>query len=280
MPPGRRFLVWGFRALVVLVLLALLVLGIRDIVRNQVVRPGGSGAPGGATAPDGSFPQEGAQVYASRFAIAYSTFDSGNPTAHMNAVQQYLPDGTDPMLGWDGQGKQTATTALPYGIDVRSQTRAIVSVAVEVEGGRWLYLAVPVIADQGGFVVPVSPSLAQPPSKAPAPSPTSDQGDPTLEQSLSQPITNFFKAYAASNSTDLNRYATPGSNFSGLRGSVQLATLTDLHVSQGGASSRQAVARVRWMDPASGGSLVQSYRLGLQFLNGQWYVSSVAPTSL
>src|ERR1700716_2284384 len=42
MPPTRRFLVWGFRTLVVLVLLSLLVLGVRDIVRNELVRPGGT----------------------------------------------------------------------------------------------------------------------------------------------------------------------------------------------------------------------------------------------
>jgi Conjugative transposon protein TcpC len=277
LPPARRFLLWGFRTLVILVLLCLLLLGVRDIVRNEMVRQSTPPATGGQNTPANGFPQQAAQVYASRFAIAYATFDSKDPMGHQNALQQYLPDGVDPMLGWDGQGKQIATQALPYGIDVTSSTKATVSVAVEVDGGRWLYLAVPVITDQRGFVIPASPSLLEPPSKAPAPSPSTDQGDPGLAQSLTAPMTNFFKAYAASNATDLARYVTPGTSLQGLRGTVQLATLVDLHVSQGGVNSRQAVARVKWSDPSSNASLTQSYRLTLQQINGQWDVSSVQP---
>lgn len=280
MPPARRFLLWGFRALVILVLLSLLLLGVRDIVRNELVRTLPTPVPSGGGAAQGNgFPQQAAEVYATRFALAYETYDSGNPTAHMNALQQYLPDGSDAMVGWDGQGKQVATTALPYGVDAQSATRGTVDVAVEVDGGRWLYLAVPVITDGHGFVIPAAPSLQEPPAKVPAPSPSADQGDPSLEQTLNQPIANFFKAYAASSSTDLARYVTPGANVRGLRGTVQLAALVDLHVSQGGPSSRQAVARVRWSD-SSGASFVQSYRLALDFLNGQWYVSSVQPAGL
>jgi hypothetical protein len=156
----------------------------------------------------------------------------------------------------------------------------MVSVAVEVDGGRWLYLGVPVVTDGRGFVISGSPALQEPPPKVPAPSPSSDQGDPNLEQSLNQPIANFFKAYAASSSTDLARYVTPGANIQGLRDTVQLAALVDLHISQGGPTSRHAVARVRWSDSSSGASVIQSYRLSLDFLNGQWYVSSVQPAGL
>jgi Conjugative transposon protein TcpC len=273
-PPRRRWLLWGFRALVVALLFVLLLLGIRDIVRGVVQSTNQSGAPNLAQA---GFPQQAAEAYASRFALAYATFDSANPQAHVQAVQQYVPDGVDPMLGWDGQGKQTATTALPSGINVQNQSSATVSVALLVDRGRWLYLAVPVAVNQNRLVVAGAPALIPPPAKASVPAPNVGSDDAQLEGQLNPLLTNFFKAYASSSSTDLGLIAAPGVTIQGLNGAVQFATLVDLHINQNGGERRQAIAHVRWSDTTSGASLVQGYQLTLQLVNGQWHVGAVAP---
>lgn len=278
-PPRRRVLLWMFRTLVVLVLLALLLLGVRDIIRGVIAGPvPQTRTQTGTNGP--SFPADAASAYAARFAVAYETFDSGNPQAHMNAISPYVPDGVDPMLGWDGQGSQKATQAIPAGVQVQSAQRATVTVAVLVDGGRWIYLAVPVAVSSGQFVVPGQPALLAPPSRATIPTPSNDPGDPALAQQLQQPMSAFFKAYAASSPSDLTYYAVPGATFEGLKGTVQFDSLADLHVYAGSGDSRQAVARVKWFDPKSGAHVTQSYRLGLKLVNGQWHVSSVTPAGL
>jgi hypothetical protein len=279
LPPRRRVLLWLFRTLVVLVLLALLLLGVRDIVRGVAMPP--ATTTGGQTGQKGtSFPTDAASAYAARFAIAYETFDSADPQSHMNAVSPYVPDGVDPMLGWDGEGAQTATQAIPAGVKVQSAKRATVTIAVLVNNGRWIYLAVPVAYSSGQFVVPGQPALLAPPPRATVPTPSNDPGDPALAQQLSQPMSAFFKAYAASSPTDLTYYAVPGATFEGLKGTVQFDSLADLHVYAGSGGTRQAVARVKWFDPKSGAHFTQSYRLGLKLVNGQWHVSSVTPAGL
>lgn len=278
-PPRRRVLLWLFRTLVVLVLLALLLLGVRDVVR-QVVTPPAAPITGQNGGGQSTFPTDAARAYAARFALAYATYDSGNPQSHIDAVGPYVPDGVDPMLGWDGQGTQKATQAVPAGINVQSNQRATVTVAVLVDQGRWIYLAVPVQVSGAQFVVPGQPALLAPPSKATVPTPSNDPGDPALAQQLGQPMSAFFKAYAASSPSDLTYYAVPGATFDGLKGTVQFDSLADLHVYAGGGNTRQAVARVKWFDPKSGAHLTQSYRLGLQLVNGQWHVSSVTPAGL
>jgi hypothetical protein len=181
---------------------------------------------------------------------------------------------------WDGQGTQKATQAMPAGITVQSNQRATVTVAVLVDQGRWVYVAVPVQISGGQLVVPGQPAQLAPPSKATFPTPSNDPGDPSLAQQLGQPMSAFFKAYAASSPSDLTYYAVPGATFDGLKGTVQFDSLADLHVYAGSGTTRQAIARVKWYDPKSGAHLTQSYRLGLQLVNGQWHVSSVTPAGL
>jgi hypothetical protein len=279
-PARRRVLLWLFRTLVVLALLALLLLGVRDIVREVLnPTPRSAGGPTGTTAQT-SFPTEAASAYASRFAMAYETYDDANPQGHMDSLSPYVSDGVDPMLGWDGQGTQKALQAVPAGITVQGKQRATVTVAVLVDGGRWVYLAVPVLTSGGQFVIPGQPALVAPPSKATVPTPSNDPGDPNLARQLMQPMSAFFKAYAASSPSDLTYYAVPGASFEGLKGTVQFDSLTDLHVFAGGGNARQATARVKWYDPKSGARTTQSYKIGLQLVNGQWHVSSVTPAGL
>jgi Conjugative transposon protein TcpC len=264
------------RGLLLAVLALLLLLGLRDVVRPFVnVRPGGSAT----QSPTAAYPRQAAETFAVRFAMAYLTFDSAQPRARQQALAAYLEGGSDPNLGWDGSGRQTAAEGLPSDIVVRDEHRALVTVAVLVDGGRWEYLAVPVVADQGGLAVAGAPALVPPPGRASWQSSNDTAGDvdTTLSSQLRPSLSAFFRAYASGSQAELGYYAAPGVAFSGLGGDVQLAELSDLQVGQGGVDRRTALARVRWLDRRSGASLAQSYRLDLVQVSGKWLVGRVAP---
>jgi Conjugative transposon protein TcpC len=276
LPPTRRWMLWGFRALVIAVLGLALLLGGRDLIRDAI-QPQSIGGPAGA--PASSFPQAAAEAYAARFAIAYETFDSANQDSRSQSLAQFLPDGADATAGWAGNGKQTASTALPSGINVHSPSSATVDVAVLVDGGRWLYLAVPVVVSGDRLVVPATPALVPAPPKASVSPTVSPVEDTQLTGQVNSDLVAFFKAYASS-SSELGLIAAPGAAIEGLNGSVQFDSLAELHVLQGQGTTRQAIAHVRWFDPASGANLIQHYQLTLVQLNQVWRVASVAPAGL
>jgi Conjugative transposon protein TcpC len=276
LPPSQRWLLWAFRSLVVAVLILLLLLGVRDVVRD-VVQPGG-GAAGGAASPP-PFPREAAEAYAVRFALAYATFDSSDQMSHQQALAPFLPDGADPLLGWNGSGKQTATAAVASGIQVQSPSSADVSVAVLVDKGRWIYLAVPVIIDQGRLLITHPPALLPAPSKASTPSSPAPNDDSQLETKLSGTLADFFKAYAAGSTTELTYMAAPGVVVQGLNGIVNFDSLAELHIPQAGGDTRQATALVRWQDATSNAELTQQYQLTLKLVAGDWRVAAIDPAT-
>jgi Conjugative transposon protein TcpC len=263
------------RVLLVAALGLLLLLGLRDVVRPFV-----AGRPAPApTSPTVGYPREPAEAFAVRFAMAYLTFDGAHPDARQRALAAYLPDSGDPALGWDRSGKQTALEGVPAGIQVESANRALVTVAVLVDQQRWIYLAVPVVSDQGGLAV-AAPALVPPPGRASWQQPssiTSDDQDSTLSSQLRPSLTAFFRAYAASSASELAYYAAPGAQIQGLDGEVELRELSDISVLQGSTDQRDAVATVRWLDRHSGARLTEGYRLRLVQVDGKWLVGEVSP---
>jgi hypothetical protein len=269
------------------VLAALLLLGVRTLVLSvtnaRLARPAAAPA---ATDTSG-FPTLAAEAFAAQFGQAYETYDSANVQAHQQAVAAYLPEGSDPTVGWDGQGKQIAAVGVPSGITVLDQRRAVVVVAVQVgpfrdgreQTPRWVYLAVPIVADRGALAVSGKPSIVAPPALASVQPVTQAVGseDTDLESSLKQTLPAFLKAYASSSQAELQVYAAPGVTLRGLGGQVELSELTGVVVPQGGPDQRTALITVRWADRASGASFTQDYRLRLTQVAGQWHVSAVEP---
>jgi hypothetical protein len=264
----------ALRGLLVASLGMLLLLGVRDVIRPFVagapVRP--------APATTAGYPREAAEAFAGRFALAYLSFDSAHPDTRRLALQAYLAPGSDPELGWDGQGRQTAVAALPSGIAVLDGGQALIQVAVQVDGGRWVYLAVQVFADGDRLAVVGMPALLPPPGLADAQSSAAmaDQ-DPKLSGQLRPYLAAFLRAYAQSNQTELAYYSAPGIQLAGLGGQVAFASLVSLSVEQSSGSSRTAVVGVRWHDQASGAGLTQRYRLRLVEAGGKWLVGDVSP---
>ncbi len=286
-PPAERVAKWAFRALVWLVLVLLLLLGVRDVVRSAIGVRSTAGP-----APASQFPRDAVAAYAGRFAIVYLSFDSTQPKARAEALKAFSGDiGTDQQLGWDGRGRQTATVALPSGIEVVDPHRAVVTVAVLARpgaasaadqemaaAGRWVYLAVPVVVDGGAFAVAGQPSLVPAPATTNfRPIQAGGEDDAALASELRPNLAAFLKAYAASDRTQLGYYAAPGATFAGLGGLVDLGELVDLQVDQSAGTTRGAAAQVRWVDKITSASLTQTYRLVLDQGSGKWLVRTIQP---
>ena len=271
---GRSWLRATLRVLLFSVLILLILLGVRDLSRPFV---GGDRHAADSQNATAGYPRDAAAAFATRFALAYLTYDSAQPQDRQRALRQYLPDSADAFEGWDGQGRQSALLATPSAISIRNAHRSQVTVAVLVSGGRWIYLAVPVVADGGAFVIGGAPALVPPPARA-SWEQTADQTeqDTTLSAQLRPSLAAFFVAYAVG-SNELSYHAAPGVQLIGMAGTVQFGDLSQLVVASGGGDQRSAVATVRWLDPVSGGGLTQRYRLGLVRTADRWLVAQVTP---
>jgi hypothetical protein len=264
----HRPMVLAGRVLLWATLVMLLMAGLRSIVRPRVPLSGprtGQGA---------SFPTDAAKAYAARFVQAYLTYDQSSPGTRASALAAFLAPG-EAVPAWDGAGKETVANVVPAGLDVRSADVAVVSVAAEVDAG-WVYLAVPVRVSGPAMVVTAPPTFVAPPATAPLPAqaPVSNP-DTGLALSLMPTLKAFFTAYAAGDGTQLSYFEAPGSHLQGLGGAVTLSSVVNAVAAPGG-TSRQLSATVVWR-AASGAGLMQTYDLGIEQVNGRWYVASVAP---
>lgn len=247
----------------------LILLGVRDIMRGSV-------APRTQPAPSASAPQvdQAAEAFATRFATAYLTYDSAGPDDYRNAVSPYLADGLSPNVLWNGQGHESVSMALPVAYLPKGP---VVIVAVQIDGHRWQYVAVPLIHDGNTYAVAAKPALVPPPARDRRPQrPSYPEEDAALEQQLQANLSAFFQAYSGGGQTQLSYFTAPGANLTGLQG-IRFDSLQGLRVFAGDQRQRMALADVRWKDSASGGSLTQTYALTLDQINGKWLVASIAP---
>jgi hypothetical protein len=224
---------------------------------------------------DAGFPEGDAAVFAARFAHDYLSYDSKDPESRREQLRSYIPDSSDPLFGWDGSGRLVAVNSIPVDVEVRSDELGVVTVAVNVSGPRWVYLAVPIRAEDDGLVVGERPALVPTSGVAEVADGTALAGiedpDTTLAGRVQPSIESFFKAFASGKDADLSYFLPPGRTLRGLDGAVELGAVESLEVARGG-SERDAVARVRWLDPLTGGALTQTYRLTLVERDGRWYV--------
>ena len=266
--PREKWGRWFWRGLVAMLALPIFLAGLASIA-NAVIRGGR------VAAPVSPLSDQGAQAFALRFAADYLTYDESQPDQYRQRLKPYLADGLDGMAGWDGKGKQQASLVLPVGSAVQPGGLRLVTVAAEVTGSRWLYLAVPVAGQSGSYLVTAIPALVPAPSRASWSPPNEGRlTDPEMSRQREADVAAFFKAYAAS-SPDLGYFEAPGVSYPGLSGAVALVGLQGLVVYQGG-ESREAEASVRWKD-VSGATYRQLYRLRLQQSGGKWLVASLAP---
>ena len=275
MPKGTRRQQRLLRVLVFGVLGLLLLLGLRDLVGSLVSFP--RHAPPTPSASATSVPVSAAEAYAQRVAVAYETYDAGHPEARRQALEPYV--GAAAVDDWNGQGSQRAEAAQATSVQGTGSGKAVVTVAVLVDSGNWVWLAVPVKAQgeevgSSGLpaVVPAATTLQ--PDIAPAP----PDFDGSLSSALVPTVTNFLHAWASGDQSQLTYYSTPGASIRPLTG-VRFTGLQSLRVLNGQGDRRQAWAEVVWEDTLTHARITDSYRLNLVDDGGRWLVGGVGPAA-
>ncbi len=280
---GGRWLVWVFRGIAWAVLLLIGYRGVVAILSNE----SGSAQPAPvASAPAASgFPVTLADAYALQFGqvyLNYSPHDAGQRSAQLGA---FLPSGSDPQLGWNGQGTSVLQSEQVATTDVQDAHHAVVTLLARVNG-QLMQLGVPVYAASDGLVVSSAPAWLPAPGRATLPSPANTGSDSATTAVLTNQLPAFFQAYASGNQVTLGRFLAPGTTLTGLNAAVDYHSIAAISVPPGG-TTRHIIATVVWSVPArtptgqitKGGAAAQlqmSYALTVVKQNGTWYVKDIS----
>lgn len=282
---GGRWKTKILRGLIYSVLVLLLIGGLRNIIAPK---SGPSADEITATVRtslgDTGFPTTAAEGFAVRFANTYLNYDAETREARTLALATYSQEASEGIWGWTGsEGTQQVINgpfiaAKPV---VKDRSNALVTVAAQVSGGAWVYLSIPVYANErGALVISGPPAFVSPPARAVAPgasAPAAD--DDTLVQTLTTDVLpGYFKAWAASNTVDLARYITPDATAaasSGLTGAVTLAQIGEVRMPRDGGDTRTGQVSVTWTAKGAG-SFVQAYELTVvKDGSGRWSVKDI-----
>jgi len=273
---GGRWAVWVLRVLIWVVLIIIGVRGVMAIVLNQKT-PSPSTASTGAAGSARSFPAGLAEAYALQFASVYLNFSQATAAQRAQQLASFLPNGTDPQLGWNRAGSLRLDSAQVAGIDVRDGQHAVVTVLARVNGGL-MELSVPVYTANGGMVVAGQPAWLPAPSRISPPGPAAANSDPTAANALSAQLPAFFQAYASGASGTMARFLAPGAAITGLGGAVTYSSIAALYVPAGG-DTRQITVSVVWQIPGQQGAaaaqLPMTYDMTVVNQNANWYVKNI-----
>lgn len=227
------------------------------------------------------FPVAPAGAFATRFVATYLSYDPATYEQRVEALRAYSIEAAGDEYLVDATKPQQILTG-PFVVDaeVQSKKSATLTVAANVTGGKWVYLAVPVYAaNETTFVVSGAPGFVSAPALAAAPAAEETaEIDNDLSDELSVDLfPGFFKAWAASNVTELARYTTakPSANTAtGLRGTVSLVEVEEVKIEQGGTNTRAGTATVLWQTAT--GTLQQQYRITIeQGEDGRWSIADI-----
>jgi hypothetical protein len=283
---GGRWLVWTGRAVLWAVIIVIVVNGVRAPIERfaQGNQPAGSSA----TPTSSGFPEADAAAFAGQFAAAYLVFDGKNPDERAERLKPFLPEGEERQFGWNGFGRMSAGAFQLSDVEVVDAQNAVVTVFAQSGAQRWR-LSVPVYYSNGKFVVSGKPALLPAGGAAGLPLPAQFEHDDTAENELRPQLEGFFKAYAAGDATQLQRYVAQGVTLDGFNGRVTLADLKSVSAPPGG-TSREITAVVVWAissmatptpgatstDPAAqAGGLEQAYRLTVEKQGDNWYIKDI-----
>ena len=273
---------WVLRALVWAVLIIIGVRGVIAIVLNQKTPASPASATSGTsgTAAAGaadSFPSGLAGAYAMQFASVYLNFSPGTASHRAHELAAFLPDNTDPQLGWNGAGSLKLQSDQVARVDVRDAQHAVVTLLARVNG-QMMELGVPVYASGSGMVVNGQPAWLAAPARLSPPAPAAASPDAAAQNALQAQLPAFFQAYASGASATLTRFLVHGVTVTGLGGAVAYSSIASLYVPAGG-DTRQITVSVVWQIPgpqgASPAQLPMTYDMTVVSQNSNWYVKSI-----
>ncbi|GII29744.1 conjugal transfer protein [Planotetraspora mira] len=291
---GGRWLVWAGRAILWALIIVIVVNGVRAPFERLSQSGAATDSETTPSSSDRDFPVTQAAAFANQFAAVYLNYDATNAQQRAERLKAFLPDGADEQFGWNGYGRMTAGAFQFSGIQVSDEHDAVVTVAYQTGGHRGL-LSVPIYNDGGHFVVSGQPGLLPAPALPGFPQVSGPSRDSATEAELRPQIEGFFKAFAAGNQVDLQRYVASGKPIDGFNGEFTLAQLKDLVVPEGEANTREVTAVVVWAVSSNGtdavstsvqndpavqpGGLEQAYRLTMEKQGGKWFVQQVQGAS-
>lgn len=216
---------------------------------------------------DNGFPTDAAEGFAVRFASIYLDTDPNTQEDRLNRLAVFSPDAADGSWGWTGSvGKQSiiAGPVVASKPVLKDKNFATVTVTAQVTSKAWVYLAVPVYASNtGNLVVSGPPAFVAPPARADSPGDDAiTTRDDALEQTLGTALMpGFFKAWAASNSVELDRYTAKDATQAarnGLAGAMTLDKVGEITMPRDGENTRVGEVEVTW-NIKGAGTYIQNY---------------------
>jgi hypothetical protein len=278
--------VWAGRLVLWAVIIVVLVNGVTAIFQ-RFTQGTTQGQGSVATPTDSGFPVTPAAAFAKQFAAIYLNFNGNDPDTRSRRLKPFLPEGAADQFGWNGFGRMQTGGIELKGVDVTDANNAVVTLAVQSDDRRWLF-SVPVYADNGAFVVSRQPALLPAPGPAGLPQVPEPERDDATAAELRPQLEGFFKAFAAGDAEQLQRYVAAGVSLSGFGGGFTLAQLKDVVVPPGG-TTRQVTAVVVWgisgdtPDPtatagdaaAQPAALEQAYELTVEKQGDKWFVKDI-----
>jgi hypothetical protein len=214
----------------------------------------------------------------------YLSYSPGQASQRAAELGAFLPSGSDPQLGWNGQGTSQLQSEEVSGTSVQDAHHAVVTLLARVNG-QLMQLGVPVYASSAGLVVSSAPAWLPSPARAALPSAAPAGSDSATQAVLTNQLPAFFQAYASGNQVTLGRFLVPGTSLTGLNGAVTFHSITSITVPPGG-DTRNIMATVVWSVPSRSSSgqvksgapaqLQMSYALTVVKQNGTWYVRDIS----
>ncbi|HEY7484803.1 MAG TPA: conjugal transfer protein [Streptosporangiaceae bacterium] len=274
---GGRWWVWIGRIILWACIIVVLLNGVRAIFDRYTAEPAQT-----PSAPQqdakAQFPSGAASAYALQFANVYLNYDQRNPAARQQQLQNFLPDGSDSQLGWNGAGDMHLQSVQVAAVQPKDANNAVVTLLAQANG-KWLQLAVPIYAKDGALVVSGEPAILPPPARAQLPESSVQERDTALETELQQVLTGFFKAYASGDTVALSRF-TDKASITALGGAVTFGQLKEVKAPHGAADERTIAATVVWQIPSvhakgTSAELEQTYELTVVKKDGTWYVRDI-----
>jgi hypothetical protein len=293
---GGRWMVWAFRAVIWAVLLIIGFRGVEAIATSVRQPTAGSGNGAAPTAPDKGFPTGLAEAFAMQFGSVYLNFSPATAAQRASNLTPFIPVGSDPQFGWNGEGSQQLQSEQFASISVRSAHRAVVTLLARVNTGL-IELDVPVYWARGGLVVSADPALLPWPQRATPPSVSSPANDSVAVAALTRQLPGFFRAFASGDQQTLGRFLAPGASVTGLSGAVTFGSISAMEVPPGGQTRRIAVS-VTWLFPGQSSprprgrrfartssvstapaGLTMTYQMTVVRQHGTWYVAAIGPST-
>ena len=280
---GGRWLVWLFRGVAWAVVLLIGYRGVVAILSGE--SRSGQAAPATSAPAASGFPVTLADAYAMQFGQVYLNYNPGDAAQRAAHLGAFLPSGSDPQAGWNGQGTSQLQSEQVAATDVQDAHHAVVTLLARVNG-QLMQLGVPVYASSAGLVISGAPAWLPAPARAALPSAAPAGSDSATQAVLTNQLPAFFQAYASGNQVTLGRFLAPGTSLTGLDGVVNFQSIANISVPPGG-TTRHIMATVVWSVPArtpageiiKGGKPAQlqmSYALTVVKQNGTWYVRDIS----